>query len=66
MVTVQFMGKKSSIFGIVIKQKSNYLPFTNCVLGFSNEPLKGPLKGECQFINKFIIKLSSELILPPL
>lgn len=62
MVTVQFMGKKSSIFGIVIKQKSNNLPFTNCVLGFSNEPLKG----ECQFINKFIIKLSSELILPPL
>lgn len=34
----------------------------SCVLGFSNEPLKG----ECQFINKFIIKLSSELILPPL
>lgn len=60
MVTVQFMGKKSSIFGIVIKQKSNYLPFTNCVLGFSNEPLEG----ECQFINKFIIKLSSELISP--
>lgn len=61
MVTVQFMGKKSSIM-VLLLNKSLIICLLQTVLGFSNEPLKG----ECQFINKFIIKLSSELILPPL